>query len=146
MAKTICAFIEGGSMNWTEEQYQDYLRRRGIITAKSKKRSQKYKNNGVWMDGFYFRSQLECKRYCQLKLLKNSGKISGFVLQPEFILQEGNNENRGITYKADFLILNKDGTYEVEDTKGYESQQWKRTYKQFKLRYPDVDLKVLKEV
>ncbi|WP_373845527.1 DUF1064 domain-containing protein, partial [Clostridium sp.] len=49
------------------------------------------------------------KRYCQLKMLFYSGEIAGFVLQPEFILQEGNDENRGITYKADFLILNKDG-------------------------------------
>lgn len=68
------------------------------------------------------------------------------MLQPEFILQEGNDENRGITYKADFLILNKDGSYTVEDTKGYESPQWKRTLKQFKLRYPEIDLKILKEV
>ncbi len=86
------------------------------------------------------------KRYCQLKLLFYAGEIAGFILQPEFILQEGNDENKGITYKADFLILNKDGTYSVEDTKGYESAQWKRTYKQFRLRYPDIDLKVLKEV
>lgn len=86
------------------------------------------------------------KRYCQLKLLFYAGEIAGFILQPEFILQEGKGEERAITYTADFLVLNKDGTYTVEDTKGYESQQWRRTYKQFKLRYPDIDLKILKEV
>ena len=79
-------------------------------------------------------------------MLFNAGEIAGFILQPEFILQEGNPDNRAITYKADFLILNKDGTYTVEDTKGYESATWKRTYKQFKLRYPEIDLKILKEV
>jgi hypothetical protein len=131
-------------MNWTEEEYEAYLKKRGQKVEKPK--VQKYKNKGVWYDGMYFRSQLECKRYCQLKILCSNGEIAGFVLQPEFILQEGNDKNRGITYKADFLILNKDGTYEVEDTKGYESQQWKRTYKQFKLRYPDINLKILKEV
>ncbi len=68
------------------------------------------------------------------------------MLQPQFILQEGNGENRAITYSADFLVLNKDKTYTVEDTKGYESEQWKRTYKQFKLRYPNIELKILKEV
>lgn len=68
------------------------------------------------------------------------------MLQPQFVLQEGNEENRAITYSADFLILNNDGTYTVEDTKGYESATWKRTYKQFKLRYPKIDLKVLKDV
>lgn len=133
-------------MNWTEEEYQEYLKKRGQKIEKPKVKVQKYKNQGVWRDGFYFRSQLEMKRYCQLKMLFYGGEIAGFILQPEFILQEGDSENRGITYKADFLILNKNGTYKVEDTKGYESQQWKRTLKQFKLRYPDVDLKVLKEV
>ncbi|WP_373845409.1 DUF1064 domain-containing protein [Clostridium sp.] len=133
-------------MNWTEEEYQAYLKKRGQKIEKPRAKVQKYKNKGVWRDGLYFRSQLEMKRYCQLKMLFYSGEIAGFVLQPEFILQEGNDENRGITYKADFLILNKDGSYSVEDTKGYESQQWKRTLKQFKLRYPEIDLKVLKEV
>ena len=133
-------------MNWTEEQYREYLKKRGQKTEKPKVKRQKYRNKGIWHDGAYFRSQLEMKRYCQLKLLFYAGEIAGFILQPEFILQEGNDENKGITYKADFLILNKDGTYSVEDTKGYESAQWKRTYKQFRLRYPDIDLKVLKEV
>ncbi|MDS1004957.1 DUF1064 domain-containing protein [Clostridium sporogenes] len=134
-------------MRWTEEQYQEYLKNRGQKIEKPKaKKKQKYKNKGTWIDGVFFRSQLEAKRYCQLKLLFHAGEIAGFVLQPQFILQEGNGENRAITYSADFLILNKDMTYSVEDTKGYESEQWKRTYKQFKLRYPNIELKILKEV
>ena len=133
-------------MRWTEEQYQEYLRKKGQQVDKPKAKKQKYNSKGTWYDGVFFRSQLECKRYCQLKMLFNAGEIAGFILQPEFILQEGNPDNRAITYKADFLILNKDGTYTVEDTKGYESATWKRTYKQFKLRYPEIDLKILKEV
>ncbi|WP_123053121.1 DUF1064 domain-containing protein [Clostridium sp. JN-1] len=133
-------------MNWTQEEYDEFLKRRGQAAEKPKIKVQKYRNKGVWYDGLYFRSQLECQRYCQLKLLFNAGEIAGFILQPEFVLQEGNGENKAITYTADFLILNNDGTYDVEDTKGYESQQWKRTYKQFKLRYPKVDLKILREV
>lgn len=133
-------------MRWTEEQYEEYLRKQGVKKEKPKPKKAKYNNKGTWHDGVFFRSQLECKRYCQLKLLFHAGEIAGFTLQPEFILQEGNENNRAITYKADFLILNNDGTYTVEDTKGYESEQWKRTYKQFKLRYPKLDLKVIKEV
>lgn len=78
-------------------------------------------------------------------MLFYSGEIAGFVTQPRFVLQEGSNEEKAITYSADFLILHNDGSYSVEDTKGYESQQWKRTLKQFKLRYPGIDLKILKE-
>lgn len=86
------------------------------------------------------------KRYCQLKILFYSGEITGFITQPRFVLQEGSSGEKAITYSADFLVLHNDGSYEVEDTKGYESEQWKRTYKQFKLRYPSIDLKVLKDV
>jgi len=86
------------------------------------------------------------RRYCQLKLLFYSGEIAGFVPQPKFVLQEGNGEEKAITYSADFLVLHNDGSYSVEDTKGYESEQWKRTRKQFKIRYPGIDLKVIKDV
>jgi uncharacterized protein DUF1064 len=133
-------------MHWTQEEYEAYLKSKGKEIEKPKTKKQKYKNKGTWHDGIFFRSQLEAKRYCQLKLLFHARGICGFVLQPEFILQEGNEKERAITYKADFLILNNDGTYTVEDTKGYESEQWKRTYKQFKLRYPKIALKVIKEV
>ena len=86
------------------------------------------------------------RRYCQLKILFYSGEIAGFVPQPKFILQEGNSEEKAITYSADFLVLHNDGSYSVEDTKDYESEQWKRTYKQIKLKYPGIDLKVLKDM
>lgn len=133
-------------MSWTQEQYNAYLKSHGKDIIKPQETKQKYSNKGNWYDGLFFRSQLEQKRYCQLKILYHAGEISGYVLQPQFILQEGNEANRAITYSADFLVLNNNGTYEVEDTKGYESETWKRTYKQFKLRYPNIDLKVLKDV
>lgn len=131
-------------MRFTPEQYNEYLKKRGQKVEKPKANRQKYNNQGNWYDGIYFRSQLELRRYCQLKILMNTGEISGFIIQPCFILQTGNESNKAITYSADFLVLNKDGTYTVEDTKGYESQQWQRTYKMFKLKYPNVELKILK--
>lgn len=131
-------------MRFTPEQYNEYLKKRGQKVGKPKGKKQKYNNQGNWYDGIYFRSQLELRRYCQLKILMNTGEISGFIIQPKFILQIGDENNKAITYSADFLILNNDGTYIVEDTKGYENQQWQRTYKMFKLKYPNVELKILK--
>lgn len=133
-------------MNWTQGEYDEYLKKHGKVVDKPKTKVQKYKNKGTWYDGLYFRSQLEMRRYCQLKIWFNTGQIAGFITQPKFILQEGNEKEQAISYSADFLILNNDGTYEVEDTKGMATAQWNRTYKQFKLRYSKVDLKVLKEV
>jgi hypothetical protein len=111
-----------------------------------KPKKQKYHNKHTWVDGICFDSQLEANRYGQLKMLQRAGTIRGFCRQPEFVLVDGNEGQRAITYKADFIVFNLDGTATVEDTKGYESEQWKRTYKLFKAKYPQIEISVLKEV
>jgi hypothetical protein len=106
----------------------------------------KYNNKHTWVDGICFDSQMEANRYGQLKMLQRAGTIKGFARQPEFVLVEGNEQQRAITYKADFIVFNLDGSVTVEDTKGYESEQWKRTYKMFRAKYPNVEISILKEV
>ena len=120
--------------------------RTGKAENAHKVKKPKYNNHHTLADGILFDSQMEADRYCQLKMLKNAGVIKGFCRQPEFILVEGNSEQRAITYKADFIVFNNDGTLFIEDTKGYESEQWKRTYKMFKAKYPEIEISVLKEV
>lgn len=71
-------------------------------------------------------------------------EIKGFCIQPEFILVEGNAEDRPITYKADFIIFNKYDSFEIVDVKGFESEQWKGTFKQFRLKYQGLKLKIIK--
>jgi hypothetical protein len=115
-------------------------------TAHKAKKEPKYHNKHTWVDGLCFDSQMEADRYGQLKMLLRAGTIKGFCRQPEFVLMEGNEEQRAITYKADFIVFNLDGSVTVEDTKGYESEQWKRTYKMFKAKYPNIEISVLKEV
>lgn len=124
----------------------EYLERQGKQTARQKPKRSKYNNKKTWIDGICFDSKMEARYYNSLKLLQEAGAIRGFCLQPEFVLQEGNAENRAITYKADFIVFHLDGRAEIVDVKGYESQQWKRTFKQFRLKYPNLDLKVVKEV
>lgn len=132
-------------MRWTEDQYMEYLEKKGIKTARQKKRT-KYGSKKTWIDGICFDSKMEAKYYNNLKLLYQAGAIKGFCRQPEFVLAEGNEEERAITYRADFIIFHLDGTTEIVDVKGYESAQWKRTYKQFRLKYPELDLKIIKDV
>lgn len=132
-------------MRWTEEQYMEYLEKRGVKTARQKKKT-KYGSKKTWIDGICFDSRLEAKYYNNLKLLHQAGAIKGFCRQPEFVLAEGNEEDRAITYKADFIIFHLDGTTEIVDVKGYEPEQWKRTHKQFRLKYPELDLKIIKDV
>jgi hypothetical protein len=135
-------------MNWSEEEYQAYLNSKnhkkqdGVILVPTEKKA-KYKNKITRIDGIAFRSRLEAEYYSKLKLLKDNKIIAGFSLQPQFVLVEGNEEDKAITYKADFIIFNLDGTFEIVDTKGYESQQWERTFKQFRLKYPNLKLKMV---
>ena len=130
-------------MYWSEEQYQEYQQKRGIQPAKKPKRA-KYNNKHIWVDGICFDSQKEAEYYSSLKLLQRAGAIKGYCRQPQFVLTEGNDTERAITYSADFIVFKLDGSVEIIDTKGYEPEQWKRTYKMFRLRYPELKLKVVK--
>ena len=126
---------------WTEEQYMDYL---GVKQPKKSK----YNNKKVIVDGIKFDSKKEAEYYCQLKLLKQAGKIKDIGLQQRFVLQPGFKKNgvkyQPITYIADFVITNNDGTTEVVDIKGVETQVFKIKKKLFEYMYPDLSLKVVK--
>lgn len=128
----------------TEEEYMAYLERTGKQTARQKPKRIKYNNRKTWIDGICFDSRKEADYYQELKLLQQIGEIKGFCRQPEFLIVDGDVEHRAITYKADFIIFHHDGTFEIIDVKGYESEQWKRTEKMFRLRYPDLELKIIK--
>lgn len=135
------------SMRWSEEEYMEYLERAGKQTARQKlKRKQKYNAEKTWVDGICFDSAKEARMYQDLKILQAAGEIKGFCRQPEFILVDGNEKTRAITYKADFIVFWDDGRVQIIDTKGYETKEWKRTEKLFKLRYPELEIRVIKEV
>lgn len=126
---------------WTEEQYLEYM---GLKQPKDNK----YKNKKVMVDGIQFDSKKEADYYCRLKLLKKAGEIKDFGLQPKYELQpafEKNGEKfRPIIYIADFIITNNDGTTDVVDIKGLETQVFKIKRKLFEYKYPDLNLKVVK--
>lgn len=135
-------------MRWTKEQYQEYLaKKKGIPLEKPRRRS-KYNNQKTVVDGIEFDSKKEAEYYCQLKLLKKAGEIKDIGLQPRFELQPAFEKNgvkyRPITYIADFVITNNDGTTEIVDVKGVETQVFKIKQKLFEYMYPDLSLKVIK--
>lgn len=87
----------------------------------NKSRRGKYNANGQRIDGHWFASQSEAKRYEQLKKLVELNKIDNLELQPAYPITHA---GRPITtYKADFryITLNELGRSEslvVEDVKG----------------------------
>ena len=105
----------------------------------------KYNNKIVWMDGHKFDSQLEADYYVYLKQLKDSGIVSSFRLQPNYILLDGTTRNDRVEYVADFFVTYSDGREEIIDTKsrGTETKEFKIKRKWFHSKYPQLILKIM---
>lgn len=128
-------------MNWSEQDYEDYLHKNGVQPEPEKK--PKYRNNRVKVDGILFDSQKEADFYSDLKLQLRMGTIRGFCRQPEFILLAGLGAVRPETYRADFIVFNLDGTAEIIDTKGFCTEAFKIKRKQFIDKFPMLELKTV---
>ncbi len=111
---------------------------RSSLTRRTSTRS-KYNAKKVVIDNIKFDSKAEAAYYQQLKLLKMSGEVVSFDLQPEFVLQESFRKNgklyRAIKYKADFLVRYSDGHEELIDIKGMLTKEFRIKQKLFELRY-----------
>lgn len=120
---------------------------RTSLTRRASTRS-KYNAKKVVIDNIKFDSKAEAAYYQQLKLLKMTGEVVSFDLQPEFILQDSFRKNgklyRAIKYKADFLVLYKDGHEELIDIKGMLTKEFRIKQKLFELRYMQ-SIKCLKQ-
>ena len=116
--------------NWSLEDYKKY------IEGNKKPLKSKYGAKKTSIDRHVFDSKKEAEYYQELKLKLRAGAIKGFCLQPIFILAPG------LKYKADFIVFNEDGTYEIIDVKGFKTKEYKVKKKVFEDKY---DLKI-KEV
>lgn len=91
-----------------------------------KKQRPKYGNKKVVINGDKFDSQLEARRYFELKLLERAGLITDLERQKKYVLIEKSAGKREISYVADF-VYKENGTLVVEDTKSEPTKT--RTYK-----------------
>lgn len=100
----------------------------------------KYNSKKVELDGYTFDSQIEARYYQRLKWLQEHKEILFFRLQPRYLLQEAFKKNgrtyRKIEYIADFEIHHLDGSIEVVDVKGMETEAFKIKKKLFEKKYP----------
>ena len=104
----------------------------------------KYNNDWTTVDGIRFQSKEEARYYELLKRKRAEGKIQNFEFQPKYELQPSfkyaGKTIRAITYTADFLIYHLDGTEEVVDIKGMETQQGIMRRKMFLYKYRNLKL------
>ena len=116
--------------DWTEEDIKKYYARINKKPSKNdfnikddklstQNKKSKYRANKVEIDGIKFDSQKEGNYYNELKLRLQAKEIKGFCRQAEFILAPN------LRYKADFIVINNDGTCEIIDVKGFKTQVYK---------------------
>lgn len=117
------------------------------IEAAPDNKPNKYHNQKVQIDGITFDSKKEAYRYQQLKLMKATGKITGFDIQPKFLLIKGFEKNgkkyRPAYYIADFKVVYPNGNIEIEDTKGFRTKEFNLKQKLFESLYPSLSLKII---
>lgn len=123
-------------------------KKKGLPTESKSQIKSKYNNQKTIVDGIKFDSKKEAEYYCQLKLLKQAGEIKDFGMQQKYELlptfKKNGATHRSITYIADFVITNNDGTVDVVDVKGIETQVFRIKKKLFEYMYPDLNLKIVK--
>jgi hypothetical protein len=84
----------------------------------------KYRNQPTVVDGHRFASELEARRYQELRLMERAGEIASLTLQPRFKLVVG--ESLICTYVADFRYLDlKQHVFVTEDAKGVLTPEFK---------------------
>lgn len=103
----------------------------------------KYGAVRTWIYGLCTDSRKEADYLARCVLLCKAGGLSGFLYHGKFLLVEGTDkDHRAVTYTPDFILLRPDGSYEIIDTKGVETQEFKRTMKILRARYPGVEVSV----
>jgi hypothetical protein len=131
---------------FSREDVADLLARRPELKATverqlgspvESKKTSKYRSVAVVVDGIRFASKREADRYEKLKMLQQAGEVSGFAIQPSFVV------GKGVIYRADFFVVYSDGSVVVEDTKGFETQVFKIKAKLFKAAFPKLTLELL---
>lgn len=81
-------------------------------------------------DNIKFASKKECKRYIELKLLKEKGEVLFFLRQVPFHLEGG------VKWVADFLVFWLDGNVTIEDPKGIKTSLYIAKKKMVEATYP----------
>ena len=92
----------------------------------------KYRAIPVVIDGHRFPSKKEGKRYGELKLLEQAGKISDLKLQPPFDLHV--NGVKVCFYKGDFSYV-ENGVRVIEDVKGVKTPMYRLKRKMMRAEY-----------
>jgi hypothetical protein len=107
----------------------------------------KYGNRRTQIDGHWFDSQAEGRRYQELKLLLRAGEITDLEIHPAYELQppyhrRDGSRVRAMFYEADFQYV-EGGKVVVEDVKGTQTAIFKIKRKLFECQYPEFEFRLV---
>lgn len=97
------------------------------------------KKHNLDITGIRFDSMAEGEYYQLLLHQQSFGEIKSFECHPKFVLQE----KPKVTYIADFLITELDGSQRVVDIKGVETSTFRVKLKLFQAKYPTLPIDIL---
>lgn len=107
----------------TPSERQKLMKVLGMVPEKRlTARKAKYKNKITYIGALKFHSQKEARRYVELKLLEDAGKIKALELQPKYELRAypqhiHDGPVKIGSYVADFRYFDASGKQIVEDVK-----------------------------
>lgn len=115
-----------------------------------RKKPNKYNARKTVMCGHTFDSKREAEVYLELLAQKHAGEIVRIGFQPSYTLLAGFRDNQGnnqrpITYTADFFVTYADGHSEVIEVKGVRTRDYQLRKKLFLHMMRDTDI-VFREV
>lgn len=120
-----------------------------MIWQKKSSGGNKYHAKKTVIDGITFDSHFEAIRYGQLKLLEKVGEISGLQVHPVFRLLDHYRDpwsgecERAINYIGDFLYQAKDLHFICEDTKGFQTPDFRVKWKWVKSLNRNIEFKIV---
>lgn len=117
-------------MNVSAKEYREML--------KTQKAKSKYHSTKTVVDGIKFDSKKEADYFGNLKMLQQAGVVVGIARQPRFPIGAGHE------YVADFIVFLPDGTCEVVEVKGMETDTYLLKKSYFEEKYPMLKLRVIK--
>ena len=125
------------SLRFTEEEYQEFLRRNNLhredhkgMTGTEKPKRTKYGNRRVEINGMKFDSKHEAETFLQLDARRRAGELRCVLRQVPFDLPGG------IRYIADFVAILPDmrieGVYDAKSTATKQNRVYINKKKQMK--------------
>jgi len=97
----------------------------GKLRGSPKAPANKYNATSTFYDGYWYDSKFEANQAMELDWRKKAGDIRDWERQFKIEIRNPKTGELLRNHKVDFRITHNDGSYELIETKGVETEGWK---------------------